>query len=89
MEKEIGSLETGKKADIILLRTDLPHAVPSYNLYSSIVYTLKASDVVTVIINGRTVMSNRRVLTLNEAGVLAKAKEYAQKVKESLAAPPQ
>jgi 5-methylthioadenosine/S-adenosylhomocysteine deaminase len=88
MEKEIGSLETGKKADIILLRTDLPHAVPSYNLYSSIVYTLKASDVVTVIINGRTVMLNRRVLTLNEPGVLAKAMEYAQKVKQSLAAPP-
>ncbi len=88
MEKEIGSLEAGKKADIILLRTDLPHAVPSYNLYSSIVYALKSTDVVTVIINGRTVMLNRRVLTLNEAGVLAKAKEYAQKVKESLAAPP-
>jgi 5-methylthioadenosine/S-adenosylhomocysteine deaminase len=88
MEKEIGSLETGKKADIILLRTDLPHAVPSYNLYSSIVYTLKASDVVTVIINGRIVMLDRRVLTLNEPGVLAKAMEYAQKVKQSLAAPP-
>ncbi len=89
MEKEIGSLEPGKKADLILLRIDLPHAVPSYNLYSSIVYTLKASDVVTVVINGRTVMLDRRVLTLRESEVLAKAKEYAEKVKESLAAPPQ
>ncbi|MCL4523154.1 MAG: amidohydrolase [Acidobacteria bacterium] len=87
MEKEIGSLEAGKKADIIVLRTDLPHAVPSYNVYTSIVYSLKATDVVTVIINGRTVMQNRRVLTLNEGAVLAKAKELAEKVKQSLAAP--
>ncbi|MBI3484926.1 MAG: amidohydrolase [Acidobacteria bacterium] len=84
MEKEIGSLETGKKADLILLRTDLPHAVPSYNLYSSIVYSLKASDVVSVIINGRAVMLDRRVLTLRESEVLARAKEYAEKVKSSL-----
>jgi 5-methylthioadenosine/S-adenosylhomocysteine deaminase len=88
MEKEIGSLEAGKKADLIVLRADLPHAVPIYNLYSAIVYSLKASDVVTVVINGRTVMQDRRVLTLNEAGVLAKAKEYAEKVKQSLAALP-
>ena len=87
MEQEIGSLEAGKKADLILLRTDLPHAVPSYNVYSSIVYSLKASDVVTVVINGRTVMLDRRVLTLNEAVVLAKAREFAEKVKQSLAAP--
>ncbi|MBI1750831.1 MAG: amidohydrolase [Acidobacteria bacterium] len=87
MEKEIGSLEAGKKADLVLLRTDLPHAVPGYNVYSTIVYTLKASDVVTVVINGRTVMQDRRVLTLNEAGVLAKAREFAEKVKQSLAPP--
>jgi 5-methylthioadenosine/S-adenosylhomocysteine deaminase len=87
MEKEIGSLEIGKKADLILLRTDLPHAVPSYNIYSSIVYSLKATDVVTVVINGRIVMQERRVLTLNEVGILAKVREFAEKVKRSLAAP--
>ena len=87
MEKEIGSLEAGKKADLILLRADAPHAVPSFEVYSLIAYALKASDVETVIIGGRIVMENRRVLTLNEAQVLAKAREYAEKVKRSLAAP--
>ena len=57
-----------------------------YNLYSQIVYALKASDVETVIIGGRVVMQNRRMLTLDETGILAKAREYAEKVKGSLAA---
>jgi 5-methylthioadenosine/S-adenosylhomocysteine deaminase len=87
MEKEIGSLEAGKKADIIVLRTDLPHAVPSYNIYSTIVYSLKATDVVTVVINGRVIMLDRRVLTLREPEIIVKAKEIAEKVKASLAAP--
>lgn len=86
MEKEIGSLEAGKKADLILIRTDAPHAVPMYNLYSHLVFALKASDVETVVIAGRIVMRNRRLLTLNEPEVLAKAREYAAKVKQSLAA---
>jgi 5-methylthioadenosine/S-adenosylhomocysteine deaminase len=84
MEKEIGSLETGKKADFILLRTDAPHAVPCYDVYSLIAYSLKASDVETVVIAGRVVMENRRLLTLDEAQVLTKAREFAEKVKASL-----
>jgi len=84
MEKEIGSLETGKKADFVLLRTDAPHAVPLYHLYSQIVYALKASDVETVVINGRLVMENRQVLTLKEGEILARARALAEKVKASL-----
>lgn len=84
LEKELGSLEPGKKADLILLRRDRPHALPLYNLYSHIVYALKASDVETTIINGRVVMENRSVLTLNEAEIRAKALEYGKRVKESL-----
>ena len=87
LEKEIGSLEAGKKADLILLRTDTPHAVPMYDVYSQIVYTLKASDVETVVIAGRVVMRNRRVLTLNEPEIIAKAREYGEQVKRSLATP--
>jgi len=86
MESEIGSLEPGKKADLIVLGLDAPNAVPLYHVYSQIVYALKASDVETVVIAGRTVMANRRVLTLNEAEVVAKAREYGAKVKRSLAA---
>jgi 5-methylthioadenosine/S-adenosylhomocysteine deaminase len=83
-EKEIGSLEAGKKADLILLRTDEPHAVPLYGIYSQIVYALKASDVETVVIGGVVVMRNRRLVTLNEAQVLADARRLAEKVKASL-----
>lgn len=85
MENEIGSLEPGKKADLILLRTDAPHAVPMYDVVSQVAYALKASDVETVIVNGRTLMQDRRILTLNAPEILAKAREYAEKVKRSLA----
>jgi 5-methylthioadenosine/S-adenosylhomocysteine deaminase len=88
MEDEIGSLEPGKQADIILLRTDSPHAVPAYDVPGEIVYALKASDVETVIIAGRVVMEERRVLTLDSPSILARAREYQEKVRRSLAAPP-
>jgi 5-methylthioadenosine/S-adenosylhomocysteine deaminase len=84
MEAQIGSLEPGKQADIILLRTDAPHAVPAYDLAGAIVYSMKASDVETVIVAGRIVMQDRRVLTLDPPPIIAKAREYAEKVKRSL-----
>ena len=87
MEKEIGSLEAGKKADVIVLDLDAPHAVPLYNFYSQIAYALKASDVRSVVIGGRIVMENRRVLTLDEPAILAKARTYATQVKKSLSPP--
>jgi 5-methylthioadenosine/S-adenosylhomocysteine deaminase len=84
MEDQIGSLEPGKQADIILLRTDAAHEVPVYDLVGSIVYSMKASDVETVIIAGRVVMKNRRMLTLDPPSILAKAREYAEKVRRSM-----
>jgi len=53
LEKEIGSLEPGKKADLILINLAEPNAVPMYDVYSQLAYALKASDVDTVIIGGR------------------------------------
>jgi 5-methylthioadenosine/S-adenosylhomocysteine deaminase len=92
MQKEIGSLEAGKKADVILIRTDAPHATPMYTMkdsvYSELVYALKASDVDTVIIGGRLIMEHRRMLTLDAPAILAKAREYAKQVTASLAAKP-
>lgn len=88
MEKEIGSLEVGKKADVILIRTDAPHATPMYNVYSQLVYALKASDVDSVIIGGRIVMEHRRMLTLDPAAILARARAYAKQVSASLASRP-
>jgi 5-methylthioadenosine/S-adenosylhomocysteine deaminase len=86
MESAIGSLEPGKKADLIILSLSAPHAVPLYDLYAQIVYALKASDVETVVIAGRTVMQHRRVLTLDEAAVLRRAREYGLQVQRSLTA---
>jgi 5-methylthioadenosine/S-adenosylhomocysteine deaminase len=58
MDKEIGSLEAGKKADLILISLDEPNAVPMFDIYAQIAYALKGSDVETVVIGGRVVMRN-------------------------------
>jgi 5-methylthioadenosine/S-adenosylhomocysteine deaminase len=87
MEKEIGSLEKGKKADLILISLDEPNAVPMYDVYAQLAYALKASDVETVIIGGRVVMRDRKLLTVNEQEAIAKAREYKKKIAASLGMP--
>jgi 5-methylthioadenosine/S-adenosylhomocysteine deaminase len=84
MEKEIGSLETGKKADFAVLTLDVPNAVPMYDVYSQIVYALKASEVETVVVGGKILLKDRKLLTVDETAAMAKAKDYAKKVQESL-----
>jgi 5-methylthioadenosine/S-adenosylhomocysteine deaminase len=84
MEKEIGSLEPGKKADVILIRLDRPNAVPMYDVYAQLAYALKASDVQTVIIGGRVVMRDQVLLTVKEQEAIAKAKEYKKTIAASL-----
>jgi 5-methylthioadenosine/S-adenosylhomocysteine deaminase len=84
MEKEIGSLEAGKKADLILISLEEPNAVPMYDVYSQIAYSLKGSDVETVVIGGRVVMRERKLLTIDEPAVLDKARQYGKSVKASL-----
>ncbi len=84
LEKEIGSLEPGKKADLILISLDEPNAVPMYDVYAQIAYALKASDVETVIIGGRIVMRDHKLLTLDEPQILEKAREYQKSVSASL-----
>jgi 5-methylthioadenosine/S-adenosylhomocysteine deaminase len=87
MEKEIGSLEAGKKADLVLMSLDEPNAVPMYDVYAQIAYALKGSDVETVVIGGRVVMRDRKLLTVDEPKVLDKAREYGKSVKVSLGMP--
>ena len=84
MEKEIGSLEAGKKADVILISLNKPNAVPMYEIYAQIAYSLKGSDVATVIIGGKIVMQSHLLLTVDERKVLEKAREYGKSVKRSL-----
>jgi 5-methylthioadenosine/S-adenosylhomocysteine deaminase len=87
LEKEIGSLEAGKKADLILISLDEPNAVPMYDIYAQIAYSLKASDVETVVIGGRVVMRDRKLLTIDEPRVLEKARDYRKSVSASLGMP--
>ena len=84
LDKEIGSLEPGKRADLITVRLDRPHAVPLYNVYSQIAYALKGSDVQDLMVNGKPIVRDGRSLTLNEGLVLSKAREYKDKVAASL-----
>jgi 5-methylthioadenosine/S-adenosylhomocysteine deaminase len=84
MEKEIGSLEAGKKADVIVISLNEPNAVPMYDVYAQLAYALKGSDVETVVIGGRVVMREHQLLTIKEEEVLAKAREYQKKVAASL-----
>jgi len=84
MEKEIGSLEAGKKADLILIGLDAPNAVPMYDVYAQLAYALKGSDVETVIIGGRVVMRDKKLLTVDEPAVIAKAREFKTKIEASL-----
>jgi 5-methylthioadenosine/S-adenosylhomocysteine deaminase len=75
MEEEIGSLEVGKKADIIILDLDRPHLQPVYNIVSHLVYSATGADVRDVIIDGKLVMENRNLLTLDEKKILHKMEE--------------
>jgi 5-methylthioadenosine/S-adenosylhomocysteine deaminase len=84
LEHEIGSLEPGKRADMILIRLDAPHAVPLYNLYSQLVYALKASDVEHVMVNGRLIVQSRRMLTLNRQAVVQEARRIQRVIAASL-----
>ena len=84
LDQEIGSLETGKRADLITVSIDQPHAVPMYDVYSQLVYALKASDVRDVMVNGRLIVREGRPLTLDQAAILAKAGEFRAKIAASL-----
>jgi 5-methylthioadenosine/S-adenosylhomocysteine deaminase len=84
LDKEIGSLEPGKRADAITVRLDVPNAVPVYDIVSQLVYALKGADVQDAMVNGRLLLRDRRALTLDERAILSKADEYGTKVRESL-----
>ncbi len=84
LEKEIGSLEVGKKADVVLIGLDAPNAVPIYDYYAAIAYALKGSDVETVIVGGRILMRDKKLLTIDERAAVGKAREYKAKIAASL-----
>jgi 5-methylthioadenosine/S-adenosylhomocysteine deaminase len=85
LDRDIGSLEAGKLADLLIVNMDGAHQVPLYNVFSHLVYATKSSDVETVMINGRIVMEDRQVQTIDGRAVRAKAAEYRDKIRKSLA----
>ncbi len=86
LEKEIGSIEKGKRADLVIVDLDDLNQTPYYNIYSDLVYATKAGDVQTVIIQGRVVMRDRRLLTLNEELIKRDARRYRERIIQSLGA---
>ncbi len=80
LEDRLGSLEVGKRGDIIVLDLDVPHLVPVYDITSHLVYAAHSSDVRTVIIDGRVVMRDRELLTLDEGEIFARAREMAREI---------
>ena len=85
MEREIGSLEKGKRADLVIVDLDTINQTPLYNIYSDLVYATKAADVRTVVIEGRVVMRDRRLLTLDENDIKARARIFRERIARSLA----
>jgi 5-methylthioadenosine/S-adenosylhomocysteine deaminase len=83
-ERELGSLETGKLADLIVVRMDQPRQTPMYDPISHLVYATRGDDVETTIVNGRVLMRNGKVLTINQESVLAAARAAAAQVRAAV-----
>ncbi|MEM0008265.1 MAG: amidohydrolase [Candidatus Bathyarchaeia archaeon] len=85
-ENEIGSIEAGKKADLVIINFEKPHLCPLYNEFSHLVYATKSADVETVIINGKIVMENRRPTTLNVEKIMKMVEKAKNRLLEKLQA---
>jgi len=81
---QIGSLEHGKRADLIAVSMSAARQTPMYDPVSHLVYTTRGDDVRTTIVNGRVLMRDRKVLSLDEAAVLADARAWAVKVRAAV-----
>ena len=86
LSDRIGSIEPNKLADIVLVDLDVPELTPLYDVYSHLVYAIKAAHVDTVIINGNMILRDRQILTVDTNEVLGMATAFKKKVVESLAA---
>jgi 5-methylthioadenosine/S-adenosylhomocysteine deaminase len=84
LEKQIGSLEAGKRADVIIVSTASARMTPMYDPVSHLVYTAHGEDVRTVMVNGRVLMRDRKMLTLDEPAVLAEALKIANAVRAAV-----
>jgi 5-methylthioadenosine/S-adenosylhomocysteine deaminase len=84
MEKQIGSLEPGKHADIVIVGMGAARQTPMYDPISHLVYVTRGDDVQTTIVNGQVLMRNRKVLTLDGGAVLRESRTWADKVRAAV-----
>jgi cytosine/adenosine deaminase-related metal-dependent hydrolase len=82
LQDEVGSIEPGKRADLIVIDMDKPHLVPCWDPVSTIAYAANGGDVDTVMIDGQIVMQGRRVTTLDEEAIVEEARRRAPAVAE-------
>lgn len=76
-----GSIEKGKAADLAVINLDKPHLTPIYDIYSHIVYSVMASDVETVFVNGKVVIDKRKFIPLDETEIMDKARQWGRRIK--------
>ncbi len=84
MEDRIGSLEPGKLADLIVIDLNRPHLTPLYDPISHLVYAARGTDVRHVMVNGRWVVHDRRITTVDEANLMARARAMAANIGKDL-----
>ncbi len=80
LEKEIGTLEPGKKADMIFIKTDKLHMCPANDVCANLVYSSNGADVESVMIDGKVIMQNRKMLNLDEKQVMRQVKKIAKRL---------
>ena len=80
LENEIGTLEVGKKADIIFVKTDKIHMCPENDIPSNIVYSANGADIDTVIVDGKIIMQNRKMTQIDEKEVIKRVKKVAKRL---------
>jgi 5-methylthioadenosine/S-adenosylhomocysteine deaminase len=80
LDREIGSIEPGKQADLIIIDTEAPHLTPMYHPASAVVYAAKGSDVRTVMVGGRLLVKDRRLLTVEMEEVLTQTGVVTQAI---------
>ena len=80
LDNEIGTLEPGKKADMIFIRTDKLHLCPDNDVCTNIVYSANGADVDTVMIDGKIIMQNRKMINLDEKEVMKQVKKIAKRL---------